>query len=207
MLVHHRVERPPHPRSHGRVHEAQHDDARDRREARADTEDEGHPDAEQAHHEQPIHRGHGERLEEGGQRLTGRRARQVALRGRAAVDPRARGAGRVVQAERLIQERPEEHETHRETQQTQDNTRGLGSDGGGHGTAFVRGRLSLPLSPYPRRNHNVARNFRRVSFRPSHKRCNTNDAISQLKIVAGELRATLLGNPAPTHPRGGRPRG
>ncbi len=105
-------------------------DARDRREARADTEDEGHPDAKQAHHEQPIHRGHGERLEEGGQRLTGRRARQVALRGRATVDPRTRRARRIVQTERLVQERPQENEADRDTQQGQDEARRLGGDDG-----------------------------------------------------------------------------
>ena len=87
-------------------------------------------DTQQAEHEQPIHGGHGQRLEEGGQGLAGRRARQVALRWRAAVDPRARRARRVVQAERLIQERPQENEADRDAQQGQDEARRLGGDDG-----------------------------------------------------------------------------
>ena len=130
VLIDDRVERAPHPRRDGRIHEAQHDDARDGREARANAEQERQADTQESQHEQPIHRGDGEGLEEGGQRLAGRRARQVALRGRAAVDPRARRARRIVQAKRLIHERPQENEADRDAQQGQDEARGLGGDDG-----------------------------------------------------------------------------
>ena len=40
----------------------------------------------------------------------------------------------------------------------------------------------------------VARNLTRSFFEIGHKRCNSNDHDSMLEAVAGELRATLLGN-------------
>ena len=41
---------------------------------------------------------------------------------------------------------------------------------------------------------NVARNFPRSFFETTRKRCNSNDMISNFEIIAGELRATFLGN-------------
>ena len=40
----------------------------------------------------------------------------------------------------------------------------------------------------------VARNLTRSFFEIGHKRCNSNDQISNPDIQVGELRATLLGN-------------
>ena len=40
----------------------------------------------------------------------------------------------------------------------------------------------------------VARNLIRSLFEIARKRCNSNDAISYLKVATGELRATLVGN-------------
>ena len=130
MLVNDRIEGTPHPWGNGRVHEAQHDDSRDRCEACANSQHERQADAQQAKHEQPIHGRHGEGLEEGRQGLSGRGARQVALCGRSAVNPRARGPRRIVQAEHLVQERPQEDEADRDSQQSQDEARGLGGDDG-----------------------------------------------------------------------------
>ena len=48
-----------------------------------------------------------------------------------------------------------------------------------------------------RRHHrqpNFARNLTWSFFETPHKRCNPNDTISKSEILAGELRATLLGN-------------
>ena len=120
MLVDDRVEGTPHPRRDGRVHEAQHDDARERCEARPDTEHHRQTNAEQAQHEHPVGHRYGEGLEEGGQGLAGGGTRQVALRGRSAVDPRARRTRGIVQAEGLVQEGPQEHEADREAQQAKD---------------------------------------------------------------------------------------
>ena len=50
----------------------------------------------------------------------------------------------------------------------------------------------------------VARNLTRSFFEIGHKRCNSNDRISNPKIQAWELRATLLGNHS--EPRSGSSR-
>ena len=41
---------------------------------------------------------------------------------------------------------------------------------------------------------NFARNLTRSFFETTRKRCNSNDMNSKLELIAGELRATLLGN-------------
>ena len=52
------------------------------------------------------------------------------------------------------------------------------------------------------RQPNLARNFPRSIFEMLQKRCNSNDMNSKFELIAGELRATLLGNQhdwKPTH--------
>ena len=44
------------------------------------------------------------------------------------------------------------------------------------------------------RQPNFARNLTRSFFETTRKRCNSNDMNSKLELIAGELRATLLGN-------------
>ena len=48
----------------------------------------------------------------------------------------------------------------------------------------------IEKAPHP----HFARNLTRSFFEIGHKRCNSNDHDSMLEAVAGELRATLLGN-------------
>ena len=44
------------------------------------------------------------------------------------------------------------------------------------------------------RQPNFARNLTRSFFETARKRCNSNDMNSKFELIAGELRATLLGN-------------
>ena len=64
---------------------------------------------------------------------------------------------------------------------------------GGSGSYLPRARPRRPRAA-GRAQTNFARNFPRSFFETTRKRCNSNDVNSKFEIIAGELRATFLGN-------------
>ena len=92
---------------------------RNRGRAQRDTEHEGHADAEQPEHEEPVDCGHTcERVERALERSDSD-AREKARGRRSAVDPHVGARRRIAEAERLVEERPEEFEAECETKPEQ----------------------------------------------------------------------------------------
>src|SRR4029453_11018220 len=122
----------------GEPHHGQHDHAGDGGDAHGDPGDEGDADGQQAEHEQAVGPpGAGDGVEEGLEGSDLDRG-QEALGWGATVDPGLGRWGGVVEAEGLVQERPQEHKPHRHPQDGQ----GLGGRGGDHGAADL-GQLRM----------------------------------------------------------------
>ena len=68
-----------------------------------------------------------------------------------------------------------------------------GVEGAGVSGGRKRARLRCPWAA-DRAQTNFARNFPRSFFETARKRCNSNDMNSKFELIAGELRATFLGN-------------